>query len=286
MVDHHHRPRPNQASIRFRASRTRQRKLNMAVPVPAARAGASATPRSSASSRCTTFRTMSGVLLKDATPDLLSYDWLKPHFITPDGQLRMNFQAFLVIPGPADHGRHLYRQPQARIRRVQATCRPTLEDIAAAGCRQQHRYGVVHHHLDHCGWNTPARRRPLGHLPQRPLPVRPGRTGVLAKKRDAGEAHGACRRRHPADRRRRYGRFHHPGHSITGRPPDPDAEATPLEATSSTSSAGQDAVITGDVVHHPMQLAAPNWRTAWLRQGRRRAPARRFFGLYADQPAW
>ena len=38
------------------------------------------------------------VLLRDATPDLpLSHDWLKPHFITPDGRMRMNFQAFLVI---------------------------------------------------------------------------------------------------------------------------------------------------------------------------------------------
>src|SRR3569833_2556866 len=37
-------------------------------------------------------------LLMDATPDLtLSHGWLKPHFITPDGRMRMNFQAFLVI---------------------------------------------------------------------------------------------------------------------------------------------------------------------------------------------
>ena len=38
------------------------------------------------------------VLLKDAKPELLlSHDWLSPHFVTPDGRMRMNFQAFLVI---------------------------------------------------------------------------------------------------------------------------------------------------------------------------------------------
>jgi hypothetical protein len=52
------------------------------------------------------------------------------------------------------------------------------------------------------------------------------------------------------------------------------------------SSAGQDAVITGDVVHHPVQFAVPDWennfdfdKDAGARQ------RRRFFGLYADQPA-
>ena len=38
------------------------------------------------------------VLLRDAKPELMfKHPWLSPHFITPDGRMRMNFQAFVVV---------------------------------------------------------------------------------------------------------------------------------------------------------------------------------------------
>ena len=59
--------------------------------------------------------------MPDATAEeVIAMDWLHPHYATPDGKQRMNFQGFVVqAPGPGDRGRFVHRRrAAARLRRV------------------------------------------------------------------------------------------------------------------------------------------------------------------------
>jgi glyoxylase-like metal-dependent hydrolase (beta-lactamase superfamily II) len=240
------------------------------------------------------FRDDVWVLLKDATPELpLSYEWLKPHFITPDGQLRMNFQAFLVI----SQGKRIMVDTcigngRKREYDVFSDLQTSfLEDITAAGCPPGSIDTVLctHLHLDHCGWNTRREGdRWVPAFPNARYLFDQGELEFWQKKRDAGEAH----MEHVGDAIQPIVDaglvdFITPGHRITDEIRlIPTPGHTSGHVSVHISSAGQDAVITGDVVHHPLQLAAPDWennfdfdKDAGARQ------RRRFFGLYADQPA-
>ena len=99
------------------------------------------------------------VLLRDAKPELLlSHDWLAPHFVTPDGRMRMNFQAFLVV----SQGKRIMvdtciGNDRKREYDVFSNLQTSfLQDITAAGCPPGSIDTVLctHLHLDHCGWNT------------------------------------------------------------------------------------------------------------------------------------
>jgi glyoxylase-like metal-dependent hydrolase (beta-lactamase superfamily II) len=234
------------------------------------------------------------VLLKDATAELpLSHDWLKPHFITPDGRLRMNFQAFLVI----SQGRRIMVDTcigngRKREYDVFSNLQTSfLEDIAAAGCPAESIDTVLctHLHLDHCGWNTRLQGdRWVPTFPNARYLFDEGELRFWQRKRDAGEAH----MEHVDDAIQPIVDaglvdFITPGHQITDEIRlIPTPGHTLGHVSVHISSGGEDAVITGDVVHHPVQFAVPDWennfdfdKDAGARQ------RRRFFGLYADQPA-
>lgn len=234
------------------------------------------------------------VLLKDATPELpLSYDWLKPHFITPDGRMRMNFQAFLVI----SQGRRIMvdtciGNDRKREYDVFSNLQTSfIEDITAAGCPPESIDTVLctHLHLDHCGWNT---RKVDGQwvptFPNARYLFDKGELEFWQKKRDAGEAH----MEHVDDAIQPIVDaglvdFIAPGQKITDEITlVPTPGHTSGHVSVHISSAGHDAVITGDVVHHPVQLAVPDWENNFdFDKDAGAAQRRRFFGLYADQPA-
>ena len=234
------------------------------------------------------------VLLKDATAELpLSHDWLKPHFITPDGRLRMNFQAFLVI----SQGRRIMVDTcigngRKREYDVFSNLQTSfLEDLEAAGCPPDSIDTVLctHLHLDHCGWNTRLQGdRWVPTFPNARYLFDEGELRFWQRKRDAGEAH----MEHVDDAIQPIVEaglvdFITPGHQITDEIRlIPTPGHTLGHVSVHISSGGEDAVITGDVVHHPVQFAVPDWennfdfdKDAGARQ------RRRFFGLYADQPA-
>jgi glyoxylase-like metal-dependent hydrolase (beta-lactamase superfamily II) len=51
------------------------------------------------------------------------------------------------------------------------------------------------------------------------------------------------------------------------------------------SSRGEDAVITGDLMHHPSQMARPQWASNFdFDQEAARATRRSFLARYADRP--
>ncbi|HLY54760.1 MAG TPA: MBL fold metallo-hydrolase [Stellaceae bacterium] len=206
------------------------------------------------------------VLIADGSADwLLSYPWLRPHFVTPDGRMVISFQCFLVETPTRkimvdtcignDRQRHfdVFCNLKSRF----------FEDLEELGCPREAIDTVLctHLHLDHVGWNThladgkwvpsfPNARYLFGraewehaqamakagdhsaaHLPDSVEPI------VAAGLADFIETdHFVCNE---------IKLMATPGH-------------TPGHVSVLISSDGHDAIITGDVMHHPVQCAEPD----------------------------
>lgn len=205
------------------------------------------------------------MLSAECAPDMgKDYPWLIPHFATPEGIMKISFQAFAM------------KTPDRTI--IVDTCIGTdrecefpvfshlqtdyLEDLAFAGYDTQKVDTVLctHLHFDHVGWNTrlvdgrfvptfPNARylfskREYDHWQK----IRPGNSHVahFSEAIDpvvaAGlvdfieEEHQVCPE---------VSLYPTPGH-------------TPHHVSVLIRSRGQEAVITGDLMHHPIQLARPD----------------------------
>jgi glyoxylase-like metal-dependent hydrolase (beta-lactamase superfamily II) len=212
-------------------------------------------------------------LLPQATYDeVLAIDWLRPHFCDERGKLKMSIHA-LVIETPSASGK-------AGRRMVVDTCLgndkegrkaptwnnlsgPFLADLAAAGYARESIDTVMctHLHVDHVGWNTmlvdgkwiptfPNARYLMGRAefdywraqqtdPELQLvfadSVKPVFEAGLV---DLVETdHQVCDEV-----------------SLT-----PTLGHTPGHVSVRISSRGEEALITGDFVHHPCQMARPEW---------------------------
>jgi glyoxylase-like metal-dependent hydrolase (beta-lactamase superfamily II) len=99
------------------------------------------------------------MLLADATPETVkSYPWLQPNFATPDGKMILSFQCFVMKVGDrqimldtcigADRKREfdVFTNMQTSF----------LDDLAHAGfkCEDIDTVLCTHLHFDHVGWNT------------------------------------------------------------------------------------------------------------------------------------
>ena len=203
--------------------------------------------------------------LKEARPEALkATPWLYPHFVTEEGHLRLSIHALLVdAPG---------------LRLVVDTCvgndrprkfiggrplaTPFLEHLAEAGWSRDGVDAVVctHLHVDHVGWNTmledgrwvptfPKARYLIGRAEydywsaegddeQQVIlsdSVRPVFDAGLADLVEMDHRLSAEIALMPT-----------PGH-------------TPGHVSVAIDSQGERAVITGDAMHHPCQIAHPDW---------------------------
>lgn len=229
-------------------------------------------------------------VLPEATPEqLLAIPWLQPHFVSPDGRLRIQIQ-MLVLDTP---GRRI----------VVDTCigndktigleawanqqRPFLAELEAMGVAPDSVDQVIctHLHVDHVGWNTrlvDGRWRPtFGRA--RYLMV----DEELAHWREAEDTFGAVFEESVApvleaglvdpvaadhDLGDGVRLFPTPGH-------------TPGHVSVEIESRGERAVITGDLMHHPCQIARPDWSTPFdtdVEQAR--ATREAFLERHADAP--
>ena len=206
-------------------------------------------------------------LLPDGSPELMKkYDWLFPNFATPEGDMIISFQCFVVktpehrIMVDTCVGNERWREHDVFVNMHTSF----LEDIELAGCPPESIDTVLctHLHFDHVGWNTrkagdswvptfPNARYLFGkqewELHWKDMP-RDG--GVLSQHLvdsiqpiiDAGLAEfvepefQVCKE---------IRLFPTPGH-------------TPGHVSVHISSQGNEAVITGDLMHHPIQMAEPD----------------------------
>lgn len=204
--------------------------------------------------------------LPDATPENLApdFDWLKPHFVDQDGKLKFRVQALLVescgqkIIIDTCVGNDKKRSEPA----FNQLNGPFIEDIAQVGFNREAVDLVVctHLHYDHVGWNTMK-------VNGKWIPTFPNARYLIAqpefeyfsqvKDRSAIETLGdsvtPIFEAELVDLVDCY-------HQIT---PEiqlmPTPGHTPGHCSVVISSCGQQAIITGDILHHPCQCAHPEW---------------------------
>jgi glyoxylase-like metal-dependent hydrolase (beta-lactamase superfamily II) len=208
-------------------------------------------------------------LLPQATPEaVLPIAWLQPHFADENGRLRMSIHSFIV------------ETPDRRI--VVDTCLgndkqgrriphwndrdgPFLADLTTAGFPPESIDTVLctHLHVDHVGWNTrlvdgkwtptfPRARYLMGRTEYdhwRTVKDRPDMANILADSVtpiiEAGLATMVETNERICD-------------EITLIP---TLGHTPGHVSVMIQSQGEQALITGDFMHHPCQIAHPEWST-------------------------
>jgi len=204
--------------------------------------------------------------LHEARPEIVATQpWLVPDYCTPEGRMFLNFQAFVLKIGSrrimidtcigADREREFP---------VFTHMRTTfLEDLASLGIQPTDIDTVLctHLHFDHVGWNT--------HLVDgKWVPTFPNARYLFSRKeydhwlmlRDTGGYHGINHLADAVDPVVEAGLVDFISHDH--RICDeirllPTPGHTPDHVSVHLSSAGQEAVITGDMMHHPIQVALP-----------------------------
>jgi len=232
-------------------------------------------------------------LFPAATPEALALhlEWLAPHFVDGDGRLRQSVHAFVIrspdltvlvdtcIGNDKDRGG---RRPFHMLRTA------FLDDLREAGVAPETVDVVIctHLHVDHVGWNTRlADGRWVPTFPRaRYLFARrewehwtseeeDGTKRILADSvapvLDAGLAELVEMDHRVAD----------------GIWLEPTPGHTPGHVSVRVHSDGADAVITGDLMHHPVQVAEPAWQSAFdTDPAQARETRRAFCARYADRP--
>jgi len=206
-------------------------------------------------------------ILPQATYDeILPISWLQPHFADERGRLKMSIHAFVVeAPGRRilvdtclgndKEGRRMPTWNNLNL--------PFLADLAAAGFARESIDTVLctHLHVDHVGWNTmlqdgkwvptfPQARYLMGRIEfahWRERHERPDMEAVFADSvkpvHDAGLVDLVETDQRICDEI-----------SLV-----PTLGHTPGHVSVKISSRGEEALITGDFMHHPCQIAHPEW---------------------------
>jgi glyoxylase-like metal-dependent hydrolase (beta-lactamase superfamily II) len=206
-------------------------------------------------------------VLPDAVPEnLKAIHWLAPHFVDVAGEAVASIQAFVVesqgkriiVDTCLGNDKNLTRRRWAHRKG------PFLEDLAAAGFDRESIDVVLctHLHMDHVGWNTmqvankwvptfPHARYIFGRLEwehwnqTKESWIRTVLEESIQPILDAG-LHTLVET----------------NHRITDEIwLEPTPGHTPGHVSLRIASKGEEAVITGDLMHHPCQIARPEWNS-------------------------
>jgi glyoxylase-like metal-dependent hydrolase (beta-lactamase superfamily II) len=204
------------------------------------------------------------MLSADITPEIArSHGWLVPHFATPEGRMKISFQAFVLRSGKdkvmIDTCIGNDREREYPIFTNMQTS--FLEDLEVSGYPRESVTKVLctHLHFDHVGWNT---MKVNGKF----VPTFPNARYLFGR---AEYDHWQMLKR--------TGGYHDFSHLVDSI--DPITEAgladfiepttritdevsliptpghTPGHVSVMIRSKGEEAIITGDMMHHPIQLA-------------------------------
>jgi len=192
---------------------------------------------------------------------LAELPWLSPHYLD-DGDLYLVTQAFVIAVGDTTVvvDTCLGNDKERRNPAFHLLDTPFLERLAAAGAAPE-RVDVVlctHLHFDHVGWNTRL-------VDGRWVPTFPNARYLFARAEwEHWSAHGGVDYALNDSVRPVFdaglAELVETDHAVT---PEvalvPTHGHTPGHVSVRVRSRGAEALITGDMVHHPCQLAHPEW---------------------------
>jgi glyoxylase-like metal-dependent hydrolase (beta-lactamase superfamily II) len=206
------------------------------------------------------------MLLPDATPaTVLQYPWLQPHFATPDGRMIISFQCFVMRTAERsimlDTCIGADRQREFDVFTNMQTS--FLDDLAHAGFAPEDIDTVLctHLHFDHVGWNTRL-------VDGRWVPTFPNARYLFGRRelehwKMLEETHGYHDLNHMHDAvlpvvEAGLVDLIEPDHAIC---PElslrPTPGHTPGHVSVMIESQGRRAIVTGDMMHNPIQLERP-----------------------------
>jgi glyoxylase-like metal-dependent hydrolase (beta-lactamase superfamily II) len=232
------------------------------------------------------------ILPKAGREDIKALPWLIPHFATEDGQLKMSIHS-LVVETPSrrivvDTGLGNDKQ-QRSIPTWNDRHGSFLEDLTAAGFPPDSIDTVLctHLHVDHVGWNTrlvegrwvptfPKARYLFGATEYawwRDHSTAPDKAAIFADSVAPIVAAGKTDLvASDASICEEITLIPTPGHS-------------PGHVSLHIKSAGEEGLLTGDVAHHPCQMAHLDWSSTADSDPRQSAETRReLFSRFADRP--
>lgn len=240
-------------------------------------------------------RDINPILFQDCDYERVKrHPWLVPNYAGPDGRLQMNFQAFALRSGDRRImvdtciGNDKHRQAPI-FDRLQTTF---LDDLAWAGFPPESIDTVLctHLHLDHVGWNT----RKVG---DQWVPTFPNARYLFSRK-EWDFIHGlvgtpGAELDHLPDSLQPVSDaglvdFVEPNHVVTDEVSlEPTPGHTPGHVSVRIDSAGKRAVITGDLMHHPIQCAEPDLKTNFCADHEQaRLTRRAFLERYGERKAY
>jgi glyoxylase-like metal-dependent hydrolase (beta-lactamase superfamily II) len=214
-------------------------------------------------------------ILPQATPDVVKeMAWLAPHFADENGKLRMSIHALLVETATTRIvvDTCIGNDKQRDIPAWSGLQTNFLTDLAAAGFARESIDVVLctHLHVDHVGWNTML-------VDSHWVPTFPKARYLLAR-----SEFEYWRVAEEAEAKEKGGNLTHSPFHDSVRPVweaglvdlvetdhqvcpevtlEPTLGHTPGHVSVRIRSKGQDALITGDFIHHPCQLSHPEWAT-------------------------
>ena len=230
-------------------------------------------------------------ILPDLTAEnLATVPWCQPHFARANGDVVMSIHALLI----ESQGRRIIvdtcvgNDKTLNVPTWNKRQGPFLADLAAAGFSADSIDTVLctHLHVDHVGWNTKLENG-------RWVPTFPNARYLWHRveyEHWAANDDGA------------YGPvvqesvlpvveaglvdLVEPTHAVTDEVRlEPTLGHTPGHVSVHITSRGEEAVITGDLMHHPAQCAHPEWRSSADFDGGLAERTRRdFLARYADRP--
>jgi glyoxylase-like metal-dependent hydrolase (beta-lactamase superfamily II) len=230
-------------------------------------------------------------LLPQATPEeLRKMPWLYPHFVNVDDVLQMSIHALLVeAPGlrlvvDTCVGND---KPRGLTRNLPLST-PFLEHLADAGWTRESVNAVVctHLHVDHVGWNTmkdgdkwvptfPNARYLIGKIEYEHW-LKDGNDEQQAILADSVKPVFESGLAQTVELNHRVS----PEVRLM-----PTTGHTPGHVSVVIESKGETAVITGDMMHHPCQIAHPDWDDRYDDDAAAAAVTRRAFVKdFADKP--
>lgn len=209
-------------------------------------------------------------ILPDAIPDAVKeMEWLHPHFMNDEGQLKFSVHA-LVVDTPDRRivvdtcvGNEKERMPYKDWHQLQTTF---LDDFRAAGFDTESVDNVLctHLHVDHVGWNTML-------VDGKWLPTFPKARYLIAR----DEFEFWRDQKDEAFQQIVMGDSVNPvfeaglmdlvdtDHKVCEEVDlTPTQGHTPGHVSIRIRSQGQQAIITGDFIHHPCQFAHPRWASS------------------------